>query len=287
MKWGRDRRRARKRTNWLLIKHRDEYAHEGDDDTLLQDNETSVASGRTLKEIAIGAGKAPTPFMTAKKRAAGAVWQSNKKGGGKTAVAPESEGQAEEGPAHAGVHRAAARQAGRAAAVGAGLGARGEVRRLSPAAARRATARPRSSTRKGLDWTEKFQAIADVAEQLPDCMIDGEAVRARRERRAGFRGPAGGAVRGQLEDLIFFAFDLMFADGEDLRALPLMRAQGAAAGAAVAGLKDKQPSRSATSSISRRRATRCWHRPAAWASKASSPRSCDAPYRIGRAPAAG
>src|SRR6202012_235637 len=93
MKWGREKGDS-KRTNWLLIKHRDQYAHEGDDDAVLQDNDTSVASGRTLKEIAIGAGKAPPPFMTAKKRTAGAVWQSNKKGGGKTAVAPESKAKA-------------------------------------------------------------------------------------------------------------------------------------------------------------------------------------------------
>ena len=77
-----------KRTNWLLIKHRDQAAHEGDDDALLKDPK-SVASGRTLKEIALGTGRAPTPFMTGKKRAAGAVWDSNKKGGGeKAAIAP-------------------------------------------------------------------------------------------------------------------------------------------------------------------------------------------------------
>src|SRR5690349_1993265 len=78
-----------KRTNWLLIKHRDEAAHEGDQDALLEDAR-SVASGRTLKEIALGTGSPPTPFMTAKKRGAGAVWQSNKKGGGAAASLPET-----------------------------------------------------------------------------------------------------------------------------------------------------------------------------------------------------
>ena len=28
-------------------------------------------------------------------------------------------------------------------------------------------------TRKGLDWTGKFQAIADAGASLPDCIIDG------------------------------------------------------------------------------------------------------------------
>src|SRR3954464_2805613 len=78
MKWDRKGGNG-KRTNWLLIKHRDEHSKDGSDAAVLDDNETSVASGRTLREIAIGTGKAPTPFMTAKKRTAGAVWQSNKK----------------------------------------------------------------------------------------------------------------------------------------------------------------------------------------------------------------
>ena len=82
-----------KRTNWLLIKHRDEAAHDGDHDALLEDSR-SVASGRTLKEIALGTGNPPTPFMTAKKRGAGAVWQSNKKGGGAAATLPETTAKA-------------------------------------------------------------------------------------------------------------------------------------------------------------------------------------------------
>ena len=51
-----------KRVNWLLIKHRDEYAHEGDNDALLADDR-SVASGRPMADIAAGKGGAPKPFM--------------------------------------------------------------------------------------------------------------------------------------------------------------------------------------------------------------------------------
>ena len=47
-----------------------------------------------LKEIALGTGNPPTPFMTAKKRGAGAVWQSNKKNGGATAVLSETTAKA-------------------------------------------------------------------------------------------------------------------------------------------------------------------------------------------------
>jgi bifunctional non-homologous end joining protein LigD len=51
-----------KRTNWLLIKHRDGYAREGRDNDIL-DDDRSVASGRTMDQIAAGRGRAPKPFM--------------------------------------------------------------------------------------------------------------------------------------------------------------------------------------------------------------------------------
>jgi len=72
-------RNSGKRTNWLLIKHRDEFAREGNDDPDLDDDQ-SVASGRTMAEIASGKGPKPTPFMlkTKKALAAHAVWVSNR-----------------------------------------------------------------------------------------------------------------------------------------------------------------------------------------------------------------
>ena len=54
-----------KRTNWLLIKHRDEFAKEGEANDIL-DEDRSVASGRAMAQIAQGKGKAPKPFMLAK-----------------------------------------------------------------------------------------------------------------------------------------------------------------------------------------------------------------------------
>ena len=54
--------RGTKRTNWLLIKHRDEHAREGDNDALLA-ADRSVASGRAMATIAAGKGRAPRPFM--------------------------------------------------------------------------------------------------------------------------------------------------------------------------------------------------------------------------------
>ena len=68
-----------KRTNWLLIKHRDEFAKEGEANDIL-DEDRSVASGRSMERSPQGKGKAPKPFMLAKggKTKADAVWHSNR-----------------------------------------------------------------------------------------------------------------------------------------------------------------------------------------------------------------
>ena len=68
-----------KRTNWLLIKHRDEFAKEGEGNNIL-DEDRSVASGRSMEQIADGKGRAPKPFMLAKngRAKADAVWHSNR-----------------------------------------------------------------------------------------------------------------------------------------------------------------------------------------------------------------
>src|SRR5258708_12494306 len=75
----RNDRNVGKRTNWLLIKHRDEFAKEGKANNIL-DADRSVASGRTMEQIAEGKGRAPKPFMTAKsgRGKADAVWHSNR-----------------------------------------------------------------------------------------------------------------------------------------------------------------------------------------------------------------
>ncbi len=67
-----------KHKNWLLIKHRDEFACEDADALLAEDR--SVASGRTMEQIADGKGRGAKPFMAAGAKAADprAVWHSNK-----------------------------------------------------------------------------------------------------------------------------------------------------------------------------------------------------------------
>ncbi|MFO1172036.1 MAG: non-homologous end-joining DNA ligase [Hyphomicrobiaceae bacterium] len=53
-----------KKTNWLLIKHKDQWA-KTPAKNLGTERSTSVASGRTMAEITKGAGPRPKPFVTA------------------------------------------------------------------------------------------------------------------------------------------------------------------------------------------------------------------------------
>ena len=76
-------------------------------------------------------------------------------------------------------------------------------------------------TRKGLDWTDKFGAIAKAATALPDALIDGEIVALDHMGVPSFSALQAAIADNKTGDLIFFAFDLLFANGEDLRALPL------------------------------------------------------------------
>ena len=66
-------------------------------------------------------------------------------------------------------------------------------------------------TRKGLDWTDKFRAIATAAKALPDCILDGEIVALDHQGSPDFAGLQAALSEKATDDLIFYAFDLLFA----------------------------------------------------------------------------
>ncbi|HVV40143.1 MAG TPA: DNA ligase D [Nitrobacter sp.] len=234
-----------KRTNWLLIKHRDEYAEPGSGEDVLK-HDRSVASGRTLRQIAEGKGKAPKPFMMDKRTAtAAAVWNSNKglaaeaRAGGSKRPAARTASK----PASA-RKRAPKKQSetGRARAIKddmpdfAGLqlcetsatppSAEGWVHEIKfdgyRIQMRIENGDVTLKTRKQLDWTDKFPAIAKAAAKLPDAIIDGEIVALNHKSDPDFSAMQAALSDGDTDDLVFFAFDLLFAGGEDLRPLSLL-----------------------------------------------------------------
>src|SRR5581483_8763019 len=76
-------------------------------------------------------------------------------------------------------------------------------------------------TRKGLDWTDKFPAIAKAAAALPDALIDGEVVALNDNGIPDFSALQAALSERDTGELVYFAFDLLFAQGEDLRPKPL------------------------------------------------------------------
>jgi bifunctional non-homologous end joining protein LigD len=78
-------------------------------------------------------------------------------------------------------------------------------------------------TRKGLDWTGKFSQIANAlgALGLKDALIDGEAAVADAQGRTDFGALQKALENGDAKGVSFFAFDLLFEGGKDLRKLPL------------------------------------------------------------------
>ena len=76
-------------------------------------------------------------------------------------------------------------------------------------------------TRSGLDWTQRFAAVAEDANSLPDCLIDGEVVALDHRHVPSFSALQAALSAQKSDNLIFFAFDLLFDGREDLRRLPL------------------------------------------------------------------
>jgi bifunctional non-homologous end joining protein LigD len=225
------RREGEKRDNWLLIKHHDEAAHEGDHDALLAEDR-SVGSGRSMADIGAGKGKGPKPFMLATRRAAAAdaVWRSKPNANSTAAAAPKT------------MRKLAVAKTVKPA----GKAVEAMPRFVEPQLAKLVERPPTGAewaheikfdgyrmqlrvedgravlrTRNGLDWTEKFAAIAKAAASLPDAILDGEVVALDGHGAPDFAALQAVLSEGHDKDLIFFVFDLLFSGGRDLRALPL------------------------------------------------------------------
>jgi DNA ligase D-like protein (predicted ligase) len=79
-------------------------------------------------------------------------------------------------------------------------------------------------TRTGLDWTAKYASTADALRQLPieRAYIDGELCAVRPDGTTSFSLMQAATDAGSAAGPVFFAFDLLHLNGEDLTALPLL-----------------------------------------------------------------
>jgi bifunctional non-homologous end joining protein LigD len=220
--WALVRLRARSKSdkdNWLLIKERDELARK----TVgaVEKEETSVASGRSMEEIAAGR----------------KVWHSNRADGKadpETKTKPKTKPVKTKAARSKKNSRAESSRASLPAFVKPQLAtlvdappAGGEwlheikfdgYRAITSIAGGKVVMR----TRNGLDWTDRFHALVPALSGLPcdSALLDGEIAVA---------DAAGHTDFGALQDALgnggggigYYLFDLLELDGEDLRKRPL------------------------------------------------------------------
>ena len=182
---------------WMLKKVTDHFADPADGDALVDNCVTSVTTGRTMAEIAVGKD----------------VWRSNRGGqkGGRAKksaskapppfVEPQLATLVDEVPAGTSwIHEIKYDGYRLLLAVGDGV----------------ATA----WTRNGKDWSDKFKSLVKAAARLPaGCLIDGEAVALDDDGKPSFQ-LLQSTLKGGSASLAFYAFDLLIDRGEDIRKLP-------------------------------------------------------------------
>ena len=235
-----NKRRGETKEPWLLIKARDDAARAPGDPDILEDQPLSVASGRSLDEIAKGKGR---------KR----VWHSNRS----VAAIPPPKGergsrrlpgggQAQPTrPSRGPLPAASAARLGREAPLPdftppslatlreeapSGEGWVHEIKfdgyRMQ---ARLDRGKVRLLTRKGLDWTEKFPNVAVAVARLParSALIDGEVVVEDGHGISSFSALQA-ALKEHAEDAFaYYVFDLLHLDGRDFCGLPLTERKAA------------------------------------------------------------
>ena len=80
------------------------------------------------------------------------------------------------------------------------------------------------TSRNSLDWTHRFPFIAAAFAKLPAdrLVVDGEIISADTTGASDFGQLQSDLSEGRHERIVFYAFDLMFLDGFDIRAAPLI-----------------------------------------------------------------
>jgi len=204
-------RPGEKRDNWLLIKSDDAAARPGED--ILEEEPRSVKSGLTVEEVGQGKtarGEGPN------------VWHSNRATPGKPKAAAEKQLQFIE-PQLATLEKTAP----------SGDAWLHEVKfdgyRMQ---AQIAGGQVRLLTRTGLDWTDRFdgpvtKALAGL--KCRDAVIDGEIVVLADSGVSSFALLQADLSARRADRFVYYVFDLMRLDGEDLRGEPMVERKQALA----------------------------------------------------------
>ncbi|MFA7439957.1 MAG: DNA ligase D [Sphingomonadaceae bacterium] len=200
------RKSGEKRENWLLIKGEDEAARNENDPDILKERPGSVKTGRLLEDVA-----AEEPGWSSKTGKIARAPDPSDVKGAKAARLPDF---------------VEPMLASLAAKPPAGERYIHEIKfdgyRLQ---ARIDAGRAQLLTRGGLDWTQKFgNAIAEALQDLPagTALIDGEIVVETAGGASDFSALQADLSAGRNDRFLFYAFDLLYLDGYDLRSVPLV-----------------------------------------------------------------
>ncbi|PYE87871.1 DNA ligase D [Phyllobacterium leguminum] len=206
-------RPGEKRNNWLLIKGEDEAARPEDAPDILKERPESVKTGRVVEEVS---GEAPgwsskTGKIERDEPEEELPDPSKIKGAKKASLPDFIE------PALATLETKPPSGAGWLHEIkfdGYRLEARIEAGRV------------KLLTRSGLDWTKKFgPEIIEALRDLPvgTALIDGELVVETEAGASDFSALQADLSARRTDRFAFYAFDLLYLDGYDLRALPLTK----------------------------------------------------------------
>jgi bifunctional non-homologous end joining protein LigD len=215
------RRPGEKRDNWLLIKQDDDAGRSPKDADILEEKPLSVASGRSMEQIAKGSRKvwhSNRAAATAKKNTSRT--RTKKKDPNLTAgrstlpefVSPCLASLSDSPPGQGNwVHEL-----------------KFDGYRIQ---ARLDHGKATLLTRKGLDWTKKFPTVAKAIAQLPvkTALIDGELVVEGDDGISSFSLLQQDLKNDRHDRVIFYAFDLLHLDGTNFADLPLTRRKDALA----------------------------------------------------------
>ncbi len=201
-------RAGEKRENWLLIKGKDAAARGEADPDILEEAPESVISGRTVEDIKAGkpVPEKPKPAKVKAKAGSNTKARDSFPGFVPPALAtlkpqpPGGEGWLHEIKFDGYRLQAQIRS--------------GKVKLL---------------TRSGQDWTDRFgAAVVDALAALParTAILDGELVVEGAGGASDFSALQADLSAGRSDRFLYYLFDALYLDGEDLRARPLTERQG-------------------------------------------------------------
>lgn len=216
-------KRGERRENWLLIKGDDEAARPPEAPDILEERPDSVKTGRAIAQVA-----GEEPGWSSKTGKISAKTRRSRQSAGRSRPGAVSDPAAIKGAKKAAMPDfVEPTLATLVAKAPTGPDWIHEIKfdgyRLQ---ARLEAGRVKLLTRSGLDWTDRFgKPVPAALRALPigSALLDGELVVETGAGASDFSTLQADLAEGRSDRFVYYGFDLLFLDGYDLRALPLLR----------------------------------------------------------------